>query len=144
MLYFAYGSNMNHEQMKQRCPSSKFIKRASKKGYKFVYDGYSTKWKAAVANIVKSKGNIVWGGLFKINKDNLAALDCYEGYPKTYNRKIMRVKDTKGNVSEAIAYLRIGENLGRPRQDYRKIIIQGAKDCGLPAKYRKIIKSSNS
>lgn len=108
----------------------------------FVYDGYSTKWNAAVANIVKSKGNIVWGGLFKINKDNLAALDCYEGYSnKSYDRKTIVVKDDKGKGCKAIVYFRIGENLGRPHQDYQNIIIKGAKDCGLPKDYRKIIKA---
>lgn len=87
MLYFAYGSNMNHMQMRQRCPSSKYIKRVCLKDYKFVYDGYSSKRGGAVANVVKLRDNVVWGGLFEINKDNLAALDCYEGYPDSYDRK---------------------------------------------------------
>ena len=54
MYYFAYGSNMNHEQMKKRCPSGKFITRALLSGYKYVYDGYSSSGKGAVSNIIKS------------------------------------------------------------------------------------------
>jgi cation transport regulator ChaC len=42
MYYFAYGSNMYHDQMHQRYPN-KHIKRAYLKGYKFVYDGNSSK-----------------------------------------------------------------------------------------------------
>lgn len=138
MLYFAYGSNMNHKQMKQRCPSSKFIKRIYKKGYKFVYDGYSKIREGAVANIVKSKGNVVWGGLFKINKDNLGALDCCEGYfSKIYDRKTIIVKDDKGKGYKAIVYFRTGKDVGAPHRKYRKIIIKGAKDCGLPKDYIK-------
>ncbi len=71
MYYFAYGSNMNHKQMKKRYPNSKFIKRAFLEGYEFVYDGYSAILKGAVANIIKSPSDKVWGGLFEINEDDL-------------------------------------------------------------------------
>lgn len=142
MLYFAYGSNMNFKQMEKRCPSSRFIKRACLEKYKFVYDGYSNIREGAVANIVKSKGSIVWGGLFKINKDNLGALDCCEGYfSKIYNRKTIIVNDDEGKSYKAIVYLRTGKDVGMPHQKYRNIIIKGAKDCGLPKGYRKIIKA---
>jgi len=66
MYYFAYGSNMNHKQMKLRCPGSKFKKKVYLAGYKFVYDGYSNTWNGPVGNIIKSKNSKVWGGLFKI------------------------------------------------------------------------------
>lgn len=48
MYYFGYGSNINHEQMKIRCPNAKFIKKVFLKNYKFVYDGYSKSHKGAV------------------------------------------------------------------------------------------------
>lgn len=136
MLYFAYGSNMNFKQMRERCPSSRFIKRAYKEGYKFVYDGRSIKWNAAVANIIEPEENIVWGGLFEINEDNLAALDCYEGYSsKSYDRETIIVKDDEENSLEAVVYLRKGQRIGTPDTVYRQTIIQGAKDCGLPENY---------
>ena len=34
MLYFAYGSNLNHFQMKRRCKDSIFLKKYELKGYK--------------------------------------------------------------------------------------------------------------
>lgn len=61
MYYFAFGSNMNHKQMKERCPNSKFIKRVYLENYKFVYDGYSYTRRGPVANIVESQEEIVWG-----------------------------------------------------------------------------------
>ena len=33
MLYFAYGSNLHHFQMKRRCKDSVFIKKLIKEGY---------------------------------------------------------------------------------------------------------------
>ena len=34
MLYFAYGSNLNHFQMKRRCKDSVFLKKFELRGYK--------------------------------------------------------------------------------------------------------------
>lgn len=137
MLYFAYGSNMKHKQMKERCPSSKYLGSAYAANWKFVYDGKSIKWNGPVANIIKSEGDVVWGGIFRINKDNLAALDCYEGYPKSYNRGDIDVKDMKGRKHKVVAYYRTGENVEKPSEGYRKTVLKGAKDCCLPKKYIK-------
>lgn len=137
MYYFAYGSNMNHQQMKNRCPNSRFTKRAILERHKFVYDGYARTRNGAVANVIGTgrKDDIVWGGLFKINEDNRSALDCYEGYPIAYDRKEVRVKDDEGNCYTAIVYFRAGRPKSKPSEDYRNIVIQGAKDCNLPEEY---------
>jgi len=137
MLYFAYGSNLNHKQMNCRCQDNKFIKKVYLDNYKFVYDGYSNEWKGAVANILKSADSIVWGGLYKISKSDLDNLDKYEGFPNSYNRKKLEVKDSQGNNYKAITYFRTGEKIGIPSNKYKKIIIDGAKDCNLPDNYVK-------
>jgi gamma-glutamylcyclotransferase (GGCT)/AIG2-like uncharacterized protein YtfP len=135
MLYFAYGSNMNHEQMLQRCPSSKYIRKCYLKDYKFVYDGYSSKRGGAVANIIESNGSIVWGGVFEINKDNLSALDCYEGYPDYYDRKQVDVIDDNSSIYKAIVYYRTDKKIGQPSKGYRQVVEKGANDCELPKDY---------
>jgi gamma-glutamylcyclotransferase (GGCT)/AIG2-like uncharacterized protein YtfP len=135
MKYFAYGSNMNHKQMRQRCPDAIFLKRASLKNYKFVYDGYSKTREGAVANIICSLGDQVWGGLFEVNKDNIVALDYYEDYPNSYDRKKLNVKDEQRGNYRAIVYLREGRIQGKPSKDYREIIVRGAEDCELPKDY---------
>ena len=137
MLYFAYGSNLNHKQMNCRCRDSKFIKKVYLDNYTFVYDGYSNEWKGAVANILKSADNIVWGGLYEISKSDLENLDRYEGFPDSYDRKKLEVKDSQGNNYKAITYFRTGEKIGIPSNKYKKIIIDGAKDCNLPDNYVK-------
>jgi len=139
MYYFAYGSNMNHEQMKFRCSDSCFLQRVFLKDYKFVYDGWSNKRKGAVANIIETKkeSDIVWGGLFEITTDCRKKLDKHEGYKKTYDRKVVEVEDDSKNSYAAIAYFRTGEKPGEPHEDYRKIVVEGAKDCNLPEDYIK-------
>lgn len=137
MLYFTYGSNLNHKQMNYTCPDNKFIKRVYLDNYKFVYDGHSNKWKGAVANILKSADNIVWGGLYEISESDLANLDRREGFPKSYNRKELEIKDDQGNIYKAITYFRIGEKVDNPSNKYRKIVVSGTKDCDLPDSYVK-------
>lgn len=135
MFYFAYGSNLNHKEMRKRCPNSKFLKRAYLEGYRFVYDGRSFYRKGAVANIVPEEKGVVWGGLWEIEDKDLDELDKYEGYPYTYKRKIIKVKDDDNKEYDAWVYYREGEKEGEPSEEYRDIITKGAKDCNLPEDY---------
>jgi len=136
-LYFAYGSNMNHSQMGERCGKGwRFLKRAYLSGYKLVFDGYSKKWKGAVANVVKSKGETVWGGLFEVTKECIGKLDEREGYLNHYyDRRELQVFDDEGNCYTAYVYLREPQRQGKPSQKYLEALLQGAKDCGLPREY---------
>ncbi len=135
MLYFAYASNMNHAQMKERCPGGRFLKPAVLSGYRFVYDGYSVARQGATANIVNSGVDRVLGALFEITEKDRLELDAYEGYPKAYDRKDVEVRDGEGKAYKAMAYFRTGRALGKPHPDYEKVVLEGAKDCGLPEDY---------
>ena len=44
MLYFAYGSNLNHFQMKRRCKDSIFLKKINLKNFKLTF---RSKYRAA-------------------------------------------------------------------------------------------------
>jgi len=135
MLYFAYGSNMNHAQMKERCPGGRFLRTAVLEGHRFVYDGYSVTRQGATANIMPSEVDVVRGALFEITERDKLALDAHEGYPKAYDRKEFEVRDAQGNVCRAMAYFRTGRAPGPPHPDYEKTVLDGAKDCHLPEDY---------
>lgn len=135
-FYFAYGSNMHHSQMRERCGEGwRFLKRAYLRNYRLVFDGYSLNWKGAVANVVKSEGDIVWGGLFEVTEECLKKLDRCEG--SAYRRQKLHVFDDDGNCYDAYVYLREPHEQGKPSREYLKTIVQGAKDCGLPCEYVK-------
>ena len=123
--------------MSKRCPCSKYTKRGYLQDYKFVYDGYSSMRGGAVANVMKSNGGVVWGGIFKINEDGLLALDRYEGYPNSYDRKEVNIIDDSKTISKAIVYYRINKEIGQPSEEYRQVVIKGANDCNLPEDYIK-------
>jgi len=137
MYYFAYGSNMNREQMKKRCPTGRFLKRARLLGYKFVYDGHSSMRNGAVANIIKSENGTVWGVIFEIDDECIKNLDRYEGFPRSYQRRCVGVDDEGGNTYQAVVYLRKPQEIGKPSDEYRDILLEGARDCGLPESYIK-------
>ena len=136
MFCFAYGSNMNREQMRKRCgDGAEFLKRAYLEGYKFVYDGYSSRRGGAVATIVKEKGSVVWGALYRVDENCLKKLDEYEGVPNVYWRERVVVRDDEGKEYEAWVYIKKLEGEGKPSESYRTLVVEGAKECGLPEEY---------
>jgi gamma-glutamylcyclotransferase len=137
MLYFAYGANMYHENMKKRCPEHKFIGRAVLADYKFVYDGQSRLRGGGIGNIVQAPREKVWGGLYEISERDSKMLDKYEGSPKYYQRKTVSVKNDEGQVLQAMVYRRSPLTANPPVPSYRQEILLGAEDCGLPEEYIK-------
>lgn len=135
MLYFAYASNMNRAQMERWCPASRFLKAVHLEGHRFVYDGFSVPWDGAVGNIVNSATEGVWGALYEITERDRLTLDAFEGYPRSYEHKDVEVKDRDGKACQAMTYYRTGRALGKPHPDYEKVVIDGAKQCGLPEDY---------
>ncbi|MBF0485281.1 MAG: gamma-glutamylcyclotransferase [Candidatus Omnitrophica bacterium] len=140
MFYFAYGSNMDHNQMlKERCPGAIFVGPARLTGYWLVFDGYSTHWRGAVANILPSRDDEVWGGLFEISESQLKVLDGYEGYPRFYQRRQVNV-DLRGRKDkiQAWVYTREPHPEGAPSHEYIAAVIKGAHDCHLPQDYIRV------
>ena len=60
--YFAYGSNMSYEQMKERCPDSKYVGIARLNGYKLDFTKMSTIRGGGVADIIESEKDCVYVG----------------------------------------------------------------------------------
>ena len=58
MLYFAFGSNLHHKQMKRRCKDSKYIGCYTLKGYKLNFRNYY--FGGGVADIEKKKEVMFW------------------------------------------------------------------------------------
>ena len=81
MLYFAYGSNLNHFQMKRRCKDSIFLKKYNLKDFKLTF---RSKYRAA--DIERKKKSIVPGGIFEISKSDEKKLDIYEDFPILYKK----------------------------------------------------------
>ena len=81
MLYFAYGSNLHHFQMKRRCKESIFIKKINLKDFRLTF---RSKYQAA--DIEPKKKSTVPGGLYEISKSDEKKLDIYEDFPNLYKK----------------------------------------------------------
>ena len=71
--YFAYGSNMDARQMKERCPQSEKQEIVELSGYEFFIN------KRGVANIRQNKDKKVVGIVYTISEDDEKELDKCEG-----------------------------------------------------------------
>jgi len=132
MKYFAYGSNMDKKQMKERCPDSKPLYVATLPNYKLIFAGWSRLWQGPVATIQRFQGSKVKGALYEISERDLARLDKYEGYPNFYDRIKVIVFDEDGNAVEAVTYvMKDRETEGQPSKEYASVMYRAYKDWGI-------------
>ena len=137
-LYFAYGSNLRHSQIKKRCPHSRFISSAKIDGKRIAFTGYSIRWKGAPATILDSPESTVWGALFELDAHCVKRLDKFEGLTThNYHHKLVRCIQPNGEPVEAYTYIRNRRKNkeGLPSSKYLSQIVKGANDCSLPPKY---------
>jgi gamma-glutamylcyclotransferase (GGCT)/AIG2-like uncharacterized protein YtfP len=129
MYYFAYASNLNRNQMKERCPDSKPLFTATLPNYKLVFEGWSRQWRGGYANIRLFKGEKVRGAVYEVTEQCLQRLDKFES---PYKRFKVTVYDEDREAIEAIAYIRTEQaESTKPSQEYLTTIQQGFKDWRL-------------
>lgn len=139
--YFAYGSNMSDEQIRQRCPSHRFICIANLPGYRLAFTRRSEKRRCGVADVVPAAEESVWGVVFEMCLADLAALDRHEGvYAKSpaHIRKDVQVVSTEGELLDAITYEVFTKTTNElaPSEEYLGLIKAGARKWGLPREYQ--------
>ena len=139
MKYFAYGSNLDVTQMKNRCPESIGLSTAVLSGYRLVERKY--------ADIDEFPQGCVNGALYEISSKDLAALDRYEGYPQYYDRKEVMVTDNAEVYQKALVYIMTEQGkkrAGSYSPIYRKICSEGAQAWGIPDAFAAKDKTANS
>ncbi len=129
MYYFAYGSNLNQKQMKERCPDSKPLFTAVLPNYKLVFVDWSRQWRGGVASIRSFRGERVRGAIYEVTEACLQRLDRYES---GYNRLKVTVVGEDDEHIEAITYVKTGRlEDAAPSKEYLAIIQQGLRDWRL-------------
>tara|TARA_B100001113_G_C20594083_1_gene398732 strand:- start:105 stop:509 length:405 start_codon:yes stop_codon:yes gene_type:complete len=126
MLYFAYGSNLNHFQMKRRCKDSLFIKKYELKNYRLTF---RSSYRAA--DIEKKNKSIVPGGLFEISKSDEKKLDVYEDYPILYKKIYFKYYKSKVMTYSMVKKTKFQY----PTDRYLNVVKRGYNDCKLDKKY---------
>ena len=128
MIYFAYGSNLNHFQMRKRCKDSKFLK-------KFILKDFILTFRSIyrAADIEVKKNSIVQGALFEISKSDEKKLDVYEDFPTLYRKYYFYHYGKK-----IMTYTMVNKTTFKfPTERYLNVVKRGYKDCNLDTKYLK-------
>ncbi len=98
-LYFAYGSNINLDQMAYRCPAATPLMPVVLHGYELTYRG------GGVATVIPKENSTVLGLMWKLTPECEQSLDRYEGYPYLYHKADVAVTDPKtGKIYYTMMY----------------------------------------
>jgi gamma-glutamylcyclotransferase len=132
MRYFAYGSNMNWEQMKQRCPSALFLGVGRLKDHRLAITRKSRRRLCGTADVIEEPGSVVWGIVYEIEAAELLVLD---GFEDGYRRESMNISVSG---QEATAWVYIAEKElcpPPPSAHYKRLMLEGARHWRLPTDY---------
>jgi len=135
-LYFAYGSNMDHKQMKARCPSAKFIGCESLKNFEYYID------RRGVASLKPKYGATASGVIWDIqDTSDWEVLDHYEGVKSgIYQRHAINAK-FYGHLETFQIYISNTLKEGNPRPGYQENISKSL--VSLESMYKKEISDMN-
>lgn len=136
-LYVAYGSNLNVEQMKYRCPTAKVYGMGILKDYKLLFKGTPHN---AYLTIEPAAGSRVPVVVWDINPSDEISLDRYEGYPNFYYKKDIPVELETGELVKAMVYIMTDKirdriDLNLPSEYYLNAVSKGYEYFGFNFKY---------
>ena len=100
-LYIAYGSNLNLEQMSQRCPTAQAVGTSVMKNWRLLFRGGLG---GAVATVERFGGSIVPILVWQLQPQDEAALDRYEGWPLLYRKETLQIR-LNGKTVESMIYI---------------------------------------
>lgn len=134
-LYAAYGSNMDPEQMLERCPHSPAAGTGWLNGWRLTFGGEEMGWDGALAMVVPDSQSQVFVALYDLSPYDLATLDYWEGADTgLYNKIKLRVSTLDGDVL-AWVYILDGYEGGMPSARYLGLIAEAAQKAGAPDDY---------
>ena len=135
--YIAYGSNLSIEQMKVRTPDAVIVGTGMLKDWRLLFRQFAT--------IKKCKGYSVPVLVWKISEQDEKNLDRYEGFPRFYIKKNLKVDVTSldgdhfGELTAMIYIMTKKATEARgitplPSKYYYSVLDEGYKSFGFDAK----------
>ena len=130
--YIAYGSNLNIEQMKHRCPDAKIIGTSMLMDWQLLFKGSKT---GSYLTIERKAGSKVPIAVWEVSDSDVRKLDRYEGYPDFYYKQNVLLSGA-GKLMDAFVYI-MHENrkIGVPSDYYVNTCLQGYESFGFDRKY---------
>lgn len=115
--YLAYGSNLNVEQMKYRCPNALRMGKIMLQDYELEFRYYLT--------IVPKKGASVPIGVWMVDEDDERRLDYYEGYPTFYRKEYVDIEIHNQKVKALVYIMNDVRSVMAPSKVYLETCAEG-------------------
>ncbi len=131
--YIAYGSNLNIEQMRWRCPGSRIIGTAVLKDHRLIFKGSKT---GSYLTVEPEAGCSAPVAVWAVTPEDELKLDRYEGFPHFYYKKelvlpIKGIKTGKIRNRRVFVYVMHEERpIGIPSRSYLNVCAEGYRDFG--------------
>jgi gamma-glutamylcyclotransferase (GGCT)/AIG2-like uncharacterized protein YtfP len=127
--YFAYGSNMDRAHMAKLCPRAEALGPALLKNHRFfiAHGGYGS--------IAGKRNSVVHGVLWRIAAPDLVSLDAYEAIGDGLYQHALLPVHWDGKLLKALAYVANDARPGKPRAQYRNLVLSAARLWSLPGDY---------
>ena len=129
IFYFAYGSNLDSTQLRERLGMARVVQAARLPGFtlqcnKVGRDG------TAKANIEARTDDLVWGLVWELDDDALRRLDRFE---QGYDRLRVSVTLADGSQKDCVTYTSVNTDPDLlPSVEYRDRMVRGAREHSLP------------
>lgn len=120
-LYFAYGSNINLEQMEHRCPDAQLVGPVTLQNYELQFRG------SGFATVAPRESSVVHGLMWKLPPTSEQTLDRYEGYPRHYIKETVTVQTVDGSKIPVMAYIMAEPLCRHPHCLLRTITVRSSK-----------------
>lgn len=146
-MYFAYGSNLNLEDLRQYEKDHNIEKTFVDSinihdriyflpDYELEFSVWSSSRNGGVLNVNPNIGHAVAGKIYEIN--DWALFDGKEGFPGFYEKINIDVISESGQIVKAVTYM-VNENKRNsfqcPNSKYVQIVAKGYNDFGMVQKY---------
>lgn len=123
-LYFAYGSNLNIEQMAYRCPDAEPLFHAELPGWRLAFRHY--------LDIEPRKGCTVPGYVWSVTENCLRSLDRYEGVRSGHYERIIFRIDGSDEFLWSYRMVSPRRRVAPPSPQYLQAVLQGYQIFNIP------------
>jgi gamma-glutamylcyclotransferase (GGCT)/AIG2-like uncharacterized protein YtfP len=135
---------MDPQTHRRRCPRAKDLGAVRLPGYRLAFTRYSRNRRGGSADVVPDNSSEVWGVLYEVDGDCMAAMDKVEGVPHAYRRETVAIVDGEGRRVEAITYVANRTGEFRPNKSYLTVILRGASAQSLPCDYIRTLEQTQT
>ena len=131
--YFAYGSNLDPDELIGTCPGAERLCPATLPAYRRAFTRFSRKRGGGVADIVPDPDGTVHGAVYDIPGSDMEHLDAKEGVAVGAYQRITVDLQTPGGTVGAMAY-KVVEPKGPfpPTAEYLMLILRGIEAWSIP------------